>query len=148
MDDLDALDRHLLSLLQSNARESASNLARQLTVARTTVVSRLARLERDGVIAGYGVRLGKPMEDRSIRAYCGLSVHPKAGSQLVRALQRFPEIEELCAVSGRFDYFATLRCDSHEQLNALLDEIGALDGVNQTHTSIVLARKIDRRGAA
>ena len=54
---LDATDRHLLSLLQANAREPAALLARKLGVARTTVVARIARLERDGVIAGYGVRV-------------------------------------------------------------------------------------------
>ena len=49
MTELDQTDRHLLSLLQANARENAANLARKLGIARTTVVARLARLERDGV---------------------------------------------------------------------------------------------------
>ncbi|MBL8363855.1 MAG: AsnC family transcriptional regulator, partial [Comamonas sp.] len=51
---LDETDRQLLSLLQTNARESTATLARQLGLARTTVVSRIARLEREGVVAGYG----------------------------------------------------------------------------------------------
>lgn len=54
---LDDTDRQLLSLLQANARESTATLARRLGLARTTVVSRIARLEREGVVAGYGVRL-------------------------------------------------------------------------------------------
>ncbi|HEY3048694.1 MAG TPA: AsnC family transcriptional regulator, partial [Polaromonas sp.] len=48
---LDDIDRRLLSLLQANAREPATTLARKLKLARTTVVARLARLERDGVVA-------------------------------------------------------------------------------------------------
>ncbi|WP_029554368.1 Lrp/AsnC family transcriptional regulator, partial [Verminephrobacter aporrectodeae] len=55
---LDATDRRLLSLLQANARAGTATLARQLGLARTTVVARMARLERSGVVAGYGVRLG------------------------------------------------------------------------------------------
>ncbi|HBD33505.1 MAG TPA: AsnC family transcriptional regulator, partial [Cupriavidus sp.] len=141
-------DRHLLALLQANARESAANLARALGIARTTVVARIARLEKIGVIAGYGVRLGRQMEDNAILAFCGLSVQPKASPAVVRALQRFPEIEELNSVSGPVDYMAVIRCDSHARLDKLLDEIGMLDGVNHTQTSIVLARKIDRRRAA
>lgn len=148
MAELDQTDRHLLALLQANARESAANLARALGVARTTVVARIARLEKIGVIAGYGVRLGRRMEDNSILAFCGLSVQPKASPAVVRALQRFPEIEELNSVSGPVDYMAVIRCDSHARLDKLLDEIGMLDGVNHTQTSIVLARKIDRRRAA
>ena len=46
----DTLDRNLIALLQANARESTANLARKLGVARTTVLARLARLERDGVV--------------------------------------------------------------------------------------------------
>jgi DNA-binding Lrp family transcriptional regulator len=148
MAEFDQTDRHLLALLQANARESAANLARALGIARTTVVARIARLERIGVIAGYGVRLGRQMEDNSILAFCGLSVQPKASPAVVRALQRFPEVEELNSVSGPVDYMAVIRCDSHARLDKLLDEIGMLDGVNHTQTSIVLARKIDRRRAA
>ncbi|SPR98389.1 Lrp/AsnC family transcriptional regulator [Cupriavidus taiwanensis] len=145
---LDTTDRHLLSLLQANARESAANLARHLGIARTTVVARIARLERSGVIAGYGVRLGQRMEDNAILAYCGLSVQPKAAPAILRALQRLPEIEEVNSVSGPVDYLVAIRCDTHDRLDRLLDEIGMLDGVNHTTTSIVLARKLDRRRAA
>ncbi|CAN5215992.1 hypothetical protein BH09PSE6_BH09PSE6_16930 [soil metagenome] len=53
----DPLDRSLVTLLQANARESATALARKLGVARTTVVARIARLERERVIVGYTVRL-------------------------------------------------------------------------------------------
>jgi len=148
MPELDTTDRHLLSLLQANARESAANLARKLSIARTTVVARIARLEREGVIAGYGVRLGQQMEDNAILAFCGISVQPKSAPAVVRALQRLPEVEELDSVSGPVDYLAVIRCDTHARLDKLLDEIGMLDGVNHTTTSIVLARKIDRRRAA
>ncbi|MGJ7507487.1 Lrp/AsnC family transcriptional regulator [Variovorax sp. GT1P44] len=144
---MDDIDRHLLSLLQANARESAALLARKLGVARTTIVARIARLERDGVIAGYGVRLGKRLEQAAVRAYCGLSVAPKMGAGVVRALERLPEVEELSAVSGQFDYMVFLRCETNEQLDDLLDRIGLIDGIQQTHTSVVLSRKVDRRSA-
>lgn len=144
---MDDTDRHLLSLLQANARESAALLARKLGVARTTIVARIARLEREGVIAGYGVRLGKRLEEAAVRAYCGLSVAPKMGATVMRALERLPEVEEVSAVSGQFDYMVLLRCETNEQLDALLDRIGLIDGIQHTHTSVVLSRKLDRRSA-
>ena len=144
---LDRTDRHLLSLLQANAREPVATLARVLGLARTTVVARLARLERDGVVAGYGVRLGNAMEAASVRAYCSINVKPKTGVAVIEALKRLPEIEEVSAVSGAFDYLVLLRCADTEQLDALLDHIGMIEGVNHTQTSVVLSRKIDRRGA-
>lgn len=142
---LDDTDRQLLSLLQTNAREGTANLARKLGLARTTVVARIARLERTGVVAGYGVRLGPRLEALAVRAWCSLSVVPKAAPSVLRALQDMPEVEEVSAVSGPFDYLVFLRCTSHEQLDTLLDRLGQLDGVHQTQTSIVLSRKLDRR---
>jgi len=144
---LDDLDRHLLSLLQANAREPAANLGRKLQIARTTVVARIARLEREGVVAGYGVRLGQKLEDAAVRAICGISVNAKRAPAVIRALERVPEVEELSAVSGQFDYMVFLRCDTPEKLDVVLDQLGQLDGINQTQTSIVLSRKIDRRSA-
>lgn len=144
---MDDTDRHLLSLLQANAREPAATLARKLKLARTTVVARIARLEREGVIAGYGVRLGQRLEQAAVRAYCGLIVAPKTGAAVVRALERLPEVEELSAVSGSYDYMVFLRCETNEQLDALLDRIGLIEGIQHTHTSVVLSRRIDRRSA-
>jgi DNA-binding Lrp family transcriptional regulator len=123
-----------------------ANLARQLGVARTTVIARIARLEKNNVIAGYGVRLGQDVLDASIQAYVGIKLAPKYGRDLQKRFAKMPEIQLLCAVSGEFDYVAWLRADSPDRLNDLLDEIGALEGVDRTTTSIILARKIDRGG--
>jgi DNA-binding Lrp family transcriptional regulator len=142
---LDDTDRELLSLLQANAREGTAMLARKLGLARTTVVARIARLERSGVVAGYGVRLGTRLDATTVRAWCSISVLPKTAPAVLRALEAMAEVEEVSAVSGPFDYLVFLRCSSHEQLDTLLDKVGQLDGVHQTQTSIVLSRKIDRR---
>ena len=144
LDQLDDLDRNLVALLQANARESVANLARQLDVARTTVIARIARLERSNVIAGYSVRLGQDVLDSSIYAYVGIIIAPKHGPAVQKRLGKMPEVQLLCAVSGEFDYVAWLRADSPERLNDLLDQIGGLAGVERTTTSIILSRKIDR----
>ncbi len=140
----DRIDRELIALLQANARASTANLARQLGVARTTVVARLARLEAEGLIAGYTVRLGGEAVERGVQAFVGITVQPRAGREVVKRLSRFPELRQLASVSGAFDYMATLRADSTARLDALLDEIGDIDGVIKTHTSVLLALRVDR----
>lgn len=141
----DPLDRALVSLLQANARESTANLARKLGVARTTVVARLSRLEREGVIMGYGVKLGQDLRDQGVQAYVGIRTEPKAGRDVTRQLSRIPELRQLCSVSGEYDYLAHLCAESTNRLDALLDHIGEIDGVIKTHTSVVLAVRVDRR---
>ena len=141
---LDALDRQLIALLQADARQSTADLARKLAVARTTVLARLVRLERQGVIVGYTVRLGQDEGDRGVEAYVGISTEPKSARDVTQRLATLPELRQLCSVSGEFDYLALLRAESTARLDALLDEIGAIDGVRKTMTSVVLARRIDR----
>jgi len=140
----DQIDRELIALLQANARESTANLARKLGVARTTVVARLARLEADAVIVGYTARLGSEAVDRGVQAYVGISISPKAQREVISRLSRLPELRQLASVSGEFDYMALLRADTTMRLDALLDEIGDIDGVIKTTTSVVLALRVDR----
>ncbi len=140
----DDLDRNLLALLQANARDSTANLARKLGVARTTVLARLARLERDSVVVGYTVRLGQHEADRGVQAYVGITTEPKSARSVTQKLAKLTELRQLCSVSGEFDYIALLRAESTARLDALLDEIGQIDGVTKTTTSVVLALRVDR----
>jgi DNA-binding Lrp family transcriptional regulator len=141
---LDEIDRQLIAALQINAREPVANLARQLGIARTTVTSRLARLEKTRIITGYGVRLSQRVIDGGLQAYVGITVQPRSGKEVLRRLSALAQVQQLCAVSGEFDYVAWLRTDSPEQLDQLLDLIGSVDGVEKTTTSIILSSKIDR----
>ncbi len=141
---LDSLDRRLVALLQADARTSTADLARQLGVARTTVIARLTRLERSGVIVGYTVKLGQEEGERGVEAYVGIATAPKSAALVTQRLAALPELRQLCSVSGEFDYLALLRTESTARLDVLLDEIGAIEGVLKTTTSVVLARRIDR----
>jgi DNA-binding Lrp family transcriptional regulator len=141
---LDTLDRRLIALLQADARASAADLARRLGVARTTVLARLARLERERVVVGYTVRLGQDEGERGVEAFVGITTEPKSGALVTQRLAALPELRQLFSVSGEFDYIALLRSESPARLDALLDEIGAIDGVRRTTTSVVLARRVDR----
>jgi DNA-binding Lrp family transcriptional regulator len=141
---LDEIDNKILALLMDNARVPVTAIAKQIGIARTTVIARLQALERRGVIAGYGVRLNPIMYQPLVRAYVGLSVEARNALSLIKFLEQLPEVESLCAVSGAIDYMLTLRCASTEVLDKLLDQIGNRDGVRQTSTSIILSKRIDR----
>ena len=104
----------------------------------------LARLEREGVIAGYTLRLGQDVLDQGLQAFVGITVQPKSGRDVVRQLERMPEVRQLCAVSGEFDYVVLLRAETALRMNTLLDEMGNFDGVVKTTTSVALEWKIDR----
>jgi DNA-binding Lrp family transcriptional regulator len=144
---IDATDESLLRLLRANARLPAAELARALQLSRTTVQSRLERLERNGVIEGYTIRLASAFAKSLIRAHVLITVTPKAASAAERALRRIPQITALYSVSGPHDLIAVIEAVSVEQMDHLIDEIGALDGIERTASSIILSTKFVRQGA-
>lgn len=141
---LDEVDNKILALLMDDARMPISTIAKRVGVARTTAIARIGGLEKRGVIAGYGLRLNQALYQPAVRAYVGISVDPRQAGALVGALEKIPEVESLCAVSGAIDYMLTLRCRSTGELDHLLDRIGLINGVRQTSTSIILSKRIDR----
>ncbi|GAB3549318.1 Lrp/AsnC family transcriptional regulator [Noviherbaspirillum agri] len=142
---LDDIDNKILALLMDDARMPTSAIAKRVGIARTTAIARIGNLEKRGIIAGYGVRLNKEIYQPAVRAYVGITVDARKAAMFVKLLQKMPEVETLCAVSGPVDYMLTLRCQSTAELDRLLDLVGAIDGVHQTSTSIVLTKRIDRR---
>lgn len=142
--DLTAKDRELLALLGDNARTPVATLARKLSLSRTTVQARLERLERGGVIAGYGVRLSEAYSSGLVRAHILITIAPKALAQVASSLEKLRAVTALHSVSGSFDLIAVLAAPSIAELDQLLDEIGTIDGVERTLSSIILSTRISR----
>ena len=144
MTDLDPTDRQLLALLRENARRSTAELARSLGLSRTTVQSRIERLERQRVIAGYTVKVDDAIEAALVRAHIMITVGPKQTGAIEAALRGIAAVRCLLSVSGPYDLLAVVAAPSIAQLDALIDRIGALDGVERTTSAIVLSTRIDR----
>lgn len=140
---LDDTDRKLIALLAQNARMSVAHLARKLDIARTTVQTRLERLEARGVIAGYTVRLGQDMR-APLHATALVSIEPRAGPAVLGRLTTLDQVERVHTTSGRFDLLVQIRAESTEELDETLDRIGEIKGVNRSESLIHLSTKIDR----
>jgi len=137
-------DEALLSLLREDARASTARIARRLGLSRTTVQSRIERLERSGVIAGYTVRVADEFERERIRALILLTVLPKQMPAVVEALRAMPEIRSLQSVSGSWDLVAVGVVPTIGEMDELTDRIGAVPGVERTTSSLVLSTKFER----
>lgn len=137
-------DELLLSLLAENARAPVSELARRLGLSRTTVQARIERLERSGVIAGYTVRMSTAAERALVRAYVMITVKPKHAAPTIAELKEIREVRTLHSISGEVDLMAVVAAGSVAALDAVVDRIGALEGVERTQTSVIMATKFDR----
>jgi len=142
--DLDDLDQKLLAALAANSATSVSQLARRFRVARSTVQARVERLERNGIIAGYTIKLGQAVTLKRIRATVLLSIEPRAAPQVLQRLKAMPEVEQASTTSGRVDLIVQIAADNTQALDATLDRIGGTPGVSDTESLIHLSTKIDR----
>ena len=144
MIELDETDRRLLALLGANARTPVAKLGTKLGLARTTVQARLDRLERNGIIAGYTVKLSEDARAGQIRVTVLIHITPAAQSAVLRQLERLPAVERVHTTSGRFDLVCQLRTQSTLALDETLDRIGEIEGVLALESLIHLSTRIDR----
>ena len=140
----DSIDQKLLALLRTDAREPVAVLARKLDLARSTVQERMDRLEKQGVIAGYTIREGSAHASRQIAAHVMISVNPKMAPSVTSDLKKMPEVRFLAAISGTFDLMAEVAADTTARIDAILDAIGHLKGVEKSMSSIILSVKFER----
>ncbi len=141
---LDPTDVALLALLRDDARAPTAELARRLGLSRTTVQSRMERLQRRRVITGYTVVVPDELEAELVRAHVLITLAPKRSGAIELALRKIPELRVLHSVSGPFDLIAIVAAASIGELDALIDRIGGLDGVERTTSAIVLSTRIQR----
>jgi len=136
---MDDTDRQLLSLLRDDARASIASLAKVLRVSRGTVQNRLARLEADGTITGYTVRLKPQVEGHRIRAFMTVAVEGNRTAAVLAALRGDPAVSALHTTNGRWDMVAELQADSLEAFDRVLSRIRLLEGIANTETSLLLS---------
>ncbi len=141
---MDELDRSIVGLLSADARMSVATLSRRLKVARSTIQARLERLETNGVIAGYTLKLGEGAREGRLRASVLLSIEPRAQAAILTRLKAVAEIERCFTTSGRFDLLLQIACPNTQVLDQVLDQIGAMTGVKSSESLIHLSTKIDR----
>ncbi|AOY98912.1 AsnC family transcriptional regulator [Cupriavidus sp. USMAHM13] len=136
---MDDTDRQLLSLLRDDARTPVTALAKALRVSRATVQNRIAKLEQEGVIVGYTVRLKPEAEPHRIRAWMTVAVEGNKSREVLQALRGEPNVQALHTTNGRWDIIAELRADSLEAFDRTLDRVRMIEGISATETSILLS---------
>src|ERR1700675_1697848 len=141
---MDVIDEKLISALRENGRASTAMLARLVGRSRTSVQSRIERLEKQGVITGYGVRLAPELGIGAVRAHVMIKVGPKETRAVTAALREISQVRLLHSVSGDVDLIAVAVTASVAEMDQVIDRIGALDGVERITSSIILSTKFER----
>lgn len=133
----DEIDLKILEILQQKARIPNVEVARQVGMAPSAVLERIRKLEQQGVIQGYEVRLNPAHFGQGLIAFVQLQV---AGTAEVGCrLADIPGVQEVFQTSGDCNYLVKLRVTSMQELaRCLREDFAVLGGVNQISAQIVL----------
>ena len=135
---MDALDQQLIGLLRGDARLTVAALAHKLKVSRGTITNRITRLEDNGVIVGYTVRLRPDAQPNDIHAWMSIAVEGNETRAVIASLLGEPGVAELHDTNGRWDLLAKLRATNLSELSTVLERVRLIKGIQSTETSIHL----------
>lgn len=140
----DELDARLIGLLRSVPNLPVVEMARRLDVARGTVQARLDRLQRDGLIVGFGPDLDANLAGFGVLAFTTLEIAQGSDAQIVAGLDAISEVLEVHAVTGPGDLHLRVVARSNEHLHDVLQRILQLPGITRTETQLALHTSIQR----
>ncbi|HMT33744.1 MAG TPA: Lrp/AsnC family transcriptional regulator [Dermatophilaceae bacterium] len=135
---LDAVDLTMIGILERDGRVSVRQLAEQAHVSRANAYARLERLQRDGVITGFGARVDPRAKGLATSAVVTLQMEQQQWRGLQQALESIPEVVYVALVGGEFDAVLLVRARDNDHLREIiLEGIQAIPGVTGTRTYLV-----------
>jgi Lrp/AsnC family leucine-responsive transcriptional regulator len=137
---MDDISLKIIRILQEKARVPNIEVARQVGMAPSGVLERVRKLEQQGIIDGYEVRLNPARFDRGLVAFVFIRAQPESDSSgLGKALAAIPDVQEVHYVAGEDGFMAKVRVSDTAHLERVRREkIAALPQVGSTRTVIVL----------
>ncbi len=138
MTKLDELDQKILAILEKNAREPLSQIAKRINRSRSAVQARVNKLEDSGEIAAYTIRRAAG-ENQGVCAMVTVYLHKRleAGS-VVDLLRGFPEVSHCHRISGDADLLVELANGPHERIQEICKILWEHENVRLTETVFVM----------
>ncbi|MEM8631637.1 MAG: Lrp/AsnC family transcriptional regulator [Pseudomonadota bacterium] len=143
---IDAKDREILSILLEDAAVSKAEIARRVGLAPSAISERVRRLEDEGIIQGYEVRLDPRALHKPLLAFVFVTdAKPSMGFDTAAALSGVTGLEELHKIAGEDCYLLKIRAAGTDELNAIIEkQINPVQSVTRVRTTIVLNAVTER----
>ena len=138
---LDRTDRQLLALLQKDGRLTVAELARQVHLSATPCLERVRRLEREGYIRGYAADLDPAKLGAGLIAFVEVQLDrttPDVFNRFRDGVIGLDPVQECHMVAGGFDYLLKVRAADMGSYRRFLEELAGIEGIEQTHTYVVM----------
>jgi DNA-binding Lrp family transcriptional regulator len=143
MQDIDATDQKILTILSQEARIPMKTLAGRVGLSRSATSERVTRLEKNGVIRGYRADIGL-LDDAALQAFLMITLKRTPSISILDILAGLPAVRKVSSVSGQLDLVVEVEVASINALNEIRNRIAEIENVEDLTTSIVLRREILR----
>jgi len=138
---IDETSLKILKILQERARIPNVDVARQVGLAPSAVLERIRKLESQGIIDGYEVRLNPERFSRSLVAFIVVRIRKLTDEEAVaRQLANISGVQEVHFVTGEDSFLVKIRVVDNRELGRFIqEEIAPIKAVASIRTSVVLS---------
>ncbi|MEW6722146.1 MAG: Lrp/AsnC family transcriptional regulator [Candidatus Micrarchaeota archaeon] len=139
MEELDTIDRKILAALIDNSKIMSKELSRKLRIHPNTLLQRLKKLEKSGIIKKYQAVVDFPKVDKMMQVLMFIKVNmEKPWEDALRATVKFPEIVSYILMTGDYDVLIIARVKDETHLADLMRRVQATKVVNKTTTHLIV----------
>lgn len=145
MSSIDRLDSELLKRLNANARAGVAELAGQLGVSRNTVLARLQRLEKAGILKGFTPVIDLEAAGLPVQAFVGLELDQRQLAQVIAGLSEIPQVLEVTTQAGREDLLVKVAAATLADLQQAVARMIEIRGVRHSNTTLSVSNPLPYR---
>lgn len=137
---VDDIDLKILSIIQTEARTDAREIARRIDCDPSVVIERVCLLEERKIIRGYETHLSAQALGLDLTAFVTVKTDWRvSGVETEKLLAAIPEVQEAHRITGEDCYLVKVRVSNTAELERLIrDRLCAISSVCSTETSVVL----------
>ena len=133
------LDYQIIHELKKNARQTASEISKTIHLSVSTVIERIRKLEKAGLIQSYTAITNDQKLGNDITVLMEVSMeHPRFNEDFITVITSHPNIIACYYLTGEFDFMLKICCRSSEHLEQIHNCIKDCPGVRLTRTHYVL----------
>jgi DNA-binding Lrp family transcriptional regulator len=136
--DLDETDVKILEILMLDARLSSRQIAKRCGVSIGTVLSRIKKLEKEGIITGYSSMLDHEKLGYELTVVSEVTVSKGRLLEMENEIARLPNVCCVYDVTGLIDALVVAKFKNREELGNFTKRLLALPFVERTNTHVVL----------
>lgn len=139
---MDAIDKRILEILQTDAMKTAKEMASELALTTTPIYERIKKLEKAGFIKQYVALLDADLLGKNIIVFMNITIrdhHVEKRNEFVDQLKNLESVVELYHTSGTYDFLAKVRFSNiKEYKEFLLNDVASIYNISDIDSQIVL----------